>query len=98
MKGAALTATLALIKFPVMSTTLTIRNLDEVVKQKLRVRAAQRGLSVEAEAREILSREVLVTDLVENAPVRAKGNFDHLVGVWMGRMGTDEIMNLTRGG
>jgi plasmid stability protein len=34
--------------------TLTIRNLDDVVKERLRVRAAERGHSMEAEARRIL--------------------------------------------
>ena len=41
-----------------MSTTLTIRNLSEPVKQKLRIQAARHGRSMEAEAREILSRAV----------------------------------------
>jgi plasmid stability protein len=34
--------------------SLTIRNLDERVKSRLRVRAAQHGRSMEEEAREIL--------------------------------------------
>ena len=34
--------------------TLTIRNLDEAVKERLRVRAAEHGHSMEAEARCIL--------------------------------------------
>jgi len=34
--------------------TLTIRNLDEKVKSRLRVRAARHGRSMEEEAREIL--------------------------------------------
>jgi plasmid stability protein len=33
---------------------LTVRNLDEDLKTRLRVRAAQHGRSMEAEAREIL--------------------------------------------
>jgi len=37
-----------------MSTTLTIRNLDESVKHMLRLRAAAHQTSVEAEAREVL--------------------------------------------
>jgi len=36
--------------------TLTIRNLDVAVKERLRVRAAQHGHSMEAEARRILQR------------------------------------------
>ncbi|AZO66502.1 MAG: hypothetical protein E5Y88_25510 [Mesorhizobium sp.] len=38
--------------------TLTIRNLDDSVKQALRERAAARGVSMEQEAREVLAREV----------------------------------------
>lgn len=34
--------------------TLTIRNLDPVIKERLRVRAAEHGHSMEAEARRIL--------------------------------------------
>ena len=34
--------------------TLTIRNLDEVLRSNLRIRAAQNGRSMEAEVREIL--------------------------------------------
>ena len=37
---------------------LTIRNLDETVKRRLKVRAARHGRSMEAEAREILSEAV----------------------------------------
>ena len=35
-------------------TTLTIRNLDPALKQRLRVRAAHNGHSMEAELRDIL--------------------------------------------
>ena len=35
-------------------SNLTIRNLDPAVKERLRVRAAQHGQSMEAEARQIL--------------------------------------------
>jgi antitoxin FitA len=38
--------------------TLTIRNVDAGVKERLRVRAARRGRSMEAEARSILSEAV----------------------------------------
>jgi antitoxin FitA len=37
-----------------MSSTLTIRKLDDRVKQRLRVRAAKNGRSMEEEARRIL--------------------------------------------
>lgn len=42
--------------------SLTIRNLDDELKQKLRVRGAQRGASMEEEARSIL-RAVVGADL-----------------------------------
>ena len=38
--------------------TLTIRNLPERVRNRLRVRAAKRGVSMEAEARTILAEAV----------------------------------------
>jgi antitoxin FitA len=38
--------------------TLTIRNLDDSVKQRLRVRAAQHGWSMEEEVRTILQASV----------------------------------------
>ncbi|PZX11785.1 plasmid stability protein [Palleronia aestuarii] len=38
--------------------SLTIRNLDDAVKQGLRVRAAEHGRSMEEEARDILRRAV----------------------------------------
>jgi plasmid stability protein len=36
------------------SASITIRNLDPTIKERLRVRAAQHGQSMEAEARRIL--------------------------------------------
>ena len=39
--------------------SLTIRNIDDEVKIRLRIQAAQHGCSMEQEAREILSRAVL---------------------------------------
>ena len=38
--------------------TLTIRNLDDAIRDKLRLRAAQRGHSMEAEARAILEKAI----------------------------------------
>ena len=87
-----------------MSNTLTVRNLDETVKQKLRQQAARHGRSMEAEARDILARDVMGRDdPVQAAPFATevaepgKGKFDHLVGIWKGRMTTDEVMQITRG-
>lgn len=38
--------------------SLTIRNLDDAVKQRLRIRAAEHGRSMEEEARDILRAAV----------------------------------------
>ncbi|PSJ52619.1 FitA-like ribbon-helix-helix domain-containing protein [Pseudaminobacter soli (ex Li et al. 2025)] len=42
--------------------TLTIRNLDEPTKRKLRVRAAAHGISAEQEVRQILAEGVGLGD------------------------------------
>lgn len=47
--------------------TLTIRNIDAAVKQRLRVRAARHGRSMTAELRGILN-EALARKLVEDGP------------------------------
>ena len=39
--------------------SLTIRNIDEQVKSKLRVNAAIKGVSMEEEVRQVLTRAVL---------------------------------------
>ena len=61
--------------------SITIRNLDDDIKQRLRVRAAEHGRSMEEEAREIL-REApgcLVIDKRENGgyvtPVECVGDY-----------------------
>jgi len=46
--------------------TLTIRRLDSAVKERLRVRAAQRGHSMEEEARRILSESCGPTSRPDN--------------------------------
>jgi antitoxin FitA len=47
---------IAVISDWAMMTSITIRNLDERLKRKLRVRAAERNRSMEEEARDILRR------------------------------------------
>ena len=42
--------------------SITIRNLDDSVKQRLRVRAAKHGRSMEEEARRILTAGVIPDD------------------------------------
>ncbi len=83
-----------------MSTTLTIRNLAEPVKQKLRMQAASHGRSMEAEAREILTQAVTLGEKAPSAPASPatpESVCTSVRGIWKGRMTTDEIMELTRG-
>ena len=83
-----------------MSTTLTIRNLDEPVKHLLRIRAASHQRSMEAEARDILTRAVTTegqatTDGAHSeAAVRA---LNAVRGKWQGRGSTDAVMRELRG-
>jgi len=84
-----------------MSTTLTIRNLAEPVKDLLRVQAARNKHSMEAEAREVLTRGVMGADAM---PERAKTPrermqkaIESVSGLWAGRGSTEDLMRLTRG-
>lgn len=64
-------------------TTLTIRNLDPTVKERLRVRAAERGHSMEAEARQIL-KQALTSDAPRTGRAfteRIRAHFEALGGV-----------------
>lgn len=58
----ALLALLADSYYALLMATITIRNLDETVKRRLKVRAALNGRSMEAEARAALS------ELLTNSP------------------------------
>ena len=53
--------------------SITVSNLEDDVKQRLRVRAAVNGRSMEAEAREILKSALAV----EPAPTRDLGSAIH---------------------
>lgn len=67
--------------------TLTIRGLDDDVRQALRVRAARHGVSMEAEARAILSAAVAEDDAPGatlrqiRAVVERDGGWDDLVAL-----------------
>lgn len=85
-----------------MSATLTIRNLDDDVKQKLRLRAASHQRSMEAEARDILARAVNEESVL--SPPRTPGEMRErllsLRGIWKAQAAgrtTDEIMRELRG-
>ncbi|MFY8217108.1 MAG: FitA-like ribbon-helix-helix domain-containing protein [Chthoniobacterales bacterium] len=87
-----------------MSATLTIRNLDEAVKQKLRLRAAIHQRSMEAEAREILAISLAedspLPDSNESAIAERRRRMETVVGIWKDRYdgkSTDEIMKELRG-
>lgn len=85
-----------------MSTTLTIRNLDEGVKQKLRLRAASHQRSMEAEAREILATALSVREgfAPPRSPEEMRERLKAVSGIWKDRMEgktTDEIMQELRG-
>jgi plasmid stability protein len=82
--------------------TITIRNLEEQVKLRLRVLAAEHGRSMEAEARDILTRETLAQNQTRRENFHASRSEKASVcaairGTWKGRVNTDEIMTLTRG-
>ena len=51
--------------------SLTIRNLDDALKQRLRMRAAKHARSMEEEAREILRSSLPVDEEVPNDLVQA---------------------------
>jgi len=87
-----------------MSTTLTIRNLDETVKQKLRLRAASHQTSMEAEARNILAASLADEHTMEAdkeaARLERRKRIEAVIGIWKDEMGgrtTDEIMRELRG-
>ncbi|MHB8950253.1 MAG: FitA-like ribbon-helix-helix domain-containing protein [Rhodoferax sp.] len=48
-----------------MMSSITVRNLDEAVKNSLRVRAARRGCSMEQEVRQILQQAVAAEQVEE---------------------------------
>jgi antitoxin FitA len=100
----SLTALIALPTFLPMGTTLTIRNLDEDVKQKLRLRAASHQRSMEAEAREILAVSLAGSSLLlsNHGPAIAerRRRMEAVVGIWKDRYkgkSTDKIMKELRG-
>lgn len=87
-----------------MSTTLTIRNLDEEVKYKLRLQAASHQTSMEAEARAILAKSLAEAPASENereaARLERRKRIEAMIGIWKDRYegkSTDEIMKELRG-
>ncbi|HVN18143.1 MAG TPA: plasmid stabilization protein [Dongiaceae bacterium] len=69
--------------------SITIRNLDETTKRKLKIRAATNGRSMEQEAREILK------SVLAQAPKR-KANLAERVREIFGPLGGVELEGLPR--
>jgi antitoxin FitA len=63
-------------------SSITIRNLDPAIKERLRVRAAEHGLSMEAEARRILQVTLKPTERQpeRNLYERIRARFEPLGG------------------
>jgi plasmid stability protein len=64
-------------------SSITIRNLDSAIKERLRVRAAEHGHSMEAEVRRILQTTFMGPDRppVRNLNERIQARFAPLGGV-----------------
>ena len=82
-----------------MGTTLTIRNLDEDVKRKLRLRAARHQTSMEAEARSILAEAVNEPEAIPppRTPEEMRARLEAARGIWKDRGATEDLMKITRG-
>jgi antitoxin FitA len=61
--------------------SITIRNLNDEVKRRLRVRAAEHGRSMEEEAREILRQVVGQEKPAHNLAAAIRARVVHLGGV-----------------
>ncbi|TVR95424.1 MAG: plasmid stabilization protein [Rhodospirillales bacterium] len=61
--------------------SITIRNLDEDLKRRLRIRAAEHGRSMEDEARDILRRSVSTTAPPKNLGRAIHARFAALGGI-----------------
>jgi antitoxin FitA len=70
--------------------SITIRNLEETTKRKLKVRAATNGRSMEQEAREILKMAL------KTAPPKAGGNLADSIHRRFARLGGVDLEPLPR--
>jgi plasmid stability protein len=71
---------------PITMSSITIRNLDPSIKERLRVRAAERGHSMEAEARRILQ-----TALAASARPAGRNLFERVHSRFASLGGVDEL-------
>jgi plasmid stability protein len=62
-------------KAGVLMAALTIRNIDEAIKQSLRIRAAKHGVSMEEEARRILRHALQQASSQQSLGQRLKQRF-----------------------
>ena len=62
-------------------TSITIRNLDDDLKRRLRTRAAENGRSMEEEVREILRQALAVPSAPQNLGQSIHARFAALGGV-----------------
>ena len=60
---------------------LTIRNVDAAIKQSLRIRAAQHGVSMEEEARRILREALVRVSQPQPLGQRLKQRFAEVAGM-----------------
>jgi len=68
-------------------SSITIRNLDPAIKERLRVRAAERGHSMEAEARRILQ-----TALTASVRPTARNLYERIHARFAALGGADELV------
>ncbi len=61
--------------------SITIRNLDDTLKRRLRIRAAEHGRSMEEEAREILRQSIAKPSAPQNLGEAIHRRFAALGGV-----------------
>ena len=85
--------------YPHIMATITIRNLDDEVKRKLRLRAARHDRSMEAEARAILAKATLSAeeDEAQTSPDVYLSKIKKARKLWNTNMKADELMTMTRG-
>jgi plasmid stability protein len=61
--------------------SITIRNLDDTVKAKLRIAAATHGCSMEEEARQILRRTLMTQSSPEQLGTKIVQHFSEISGI-----------------
>lgn len=87
-RGSAIIASNAIID---RMANITIRNLEDATKRKLKIRAAINGRSMEQEAREILKAALARTPRKTNLAERIREIFSPLGGVELERLPREAI-------